>query len=376
MELVTRARDRISEPATSRSSRWRRRGGSAASRPTRSPRCTKFMTEAADEQAAARSSTAPPAHTSLDYWKAGLGADDARERLDLYNRAAAHQTTADNPGLLPEQILRAGDQLHRHQPGRWSTRSARGSSRRISGRGRRSPSTPTSAAQSAGEDRARQPKMTIGKVPVTAEHLRRLRQRLPAGHRLDAAGDHGHRHQRPGRPVRDRYRGRPVRRRLTAGATAGPTIPTGAATAAAADRRVVGRPPGSSFTATRGQGRLIDGRVSPDHARVCGRRCSRRSTRPTPVLGVLRRRTFGTGAMGQITGIPVVMSAGPGRRVDARALLRARPRSTRTGSARCRSSSRRCSACRSPTPATSPSWSWRPPGSSSHQDAMTDEPDD
>ena len=41
----------------------------------------------------------------LDYWKAGLGADDAQERLELYNRAAAHQTTADNPGLLPEQIL-------------------------------------------------------------------------------------------------------------------------------------------------------------------------------------------------------------------------------------------------------------------------------
>ena len=26
-------------------------------------------------------------------------------RIDLFNRAAAHQTTGDNPGLLPQQIL-------------------------------------------------------------------------------------------------------------------------------------------------------------------------------------------------------------------------------------------------------------------------------
>ena len=27
------------------------------------------------------------------------------KRMDLYNRAAAHQTTADNPGLLPTPIV-------------------------------------------------------------------------------------------------------------------------------------------------------------------------------------------------------------------------------------------------------------------------------
>lgn len=41
----------------------------------------------------------------LDRWRAGLGQRDAVERLELYHRAAAHQTTADNEGLLPEQIL-------------------------------------------------------------------------------------------------------------------------------------------------------------------------------------------------------------------------------------------------------------------------------
>ncbi|HEV8167604.1 MAG TPA: hypothetical protein VGR74_24695, partial [Actinomycetota bacterium] len=42
---------------------------------------------------------------AIDMWRAGLGNDDARERLELFNRAAAHQTTGDNPGLLPDSII-------------------------------------------------------------------------------------------------------------------------------------------------------------------------------------------------------------------------------------------------------------------------------
>ena len=41
----------------------------------------------------------------LDYWQASVGVREARERLETYNRAAAHQTTADNPGLLPTPIV-------------------------------------------------------------------------------------------------------------------------------------------------------------------------------------------------------------------------------------------------------------------------------
>jgi hypothetical protein len=41
----------------------------------------------------------------VDVWRAGLGIEDAAQRLDLFKRAAAHQTTPDNPGLLPETIL-------------------------------------------------------------------------------------------------------------------------------------------------------------------------------------------------------------------------------------------------------------------------------
>jgi HK97 family phage major capsid protein len=41
----------------------------------------------------------------LDRWRAGLGHEDAVNRIEMFHRAAAHQTTADSPGLLPEPIL-------------------------------------------------------------------------------------------------------------------------------------------------------------------------------------------------------------------------------------------------------------------------------
>ena len=41
----------------------------------------------------------------LDLWRGSNGDEDARNRVDMFNRVAAHQTTSDNPGLLPEQIV-------------------------------------------------------------------------------------------------------------------------------------------------------------------------------------------------------------------------------------------------------------------------------
>lgn len=40
-----------------------------------------------------------------DVYLARMGSDEAQTRLDVFQRAAAHQTTADNPGLLPESIV-------------------------------------------------------------------------------------------------------------------------------------------------------------------------------------------------------------------------------------------------------------------------------
>jgi HK97 family phage major capsid protein len=42
---------------------------------------------------------------ALDRWKAAIGNTDSMGRLDLYHRAAAHQTTGDNPGIIPSSLL-------------------------------------------------------------------------------------------------------------------------------------------------------------------------------------------------------------------------------------------------------------------------------
>src|SRR3954451_9018771 len=40
----------------------------------------------------------------IDRWRSGLGMQDASERLEIYHRAAAHQKTSDNAGLIPTPI--------------------------------------------------------------------------------------------------------------------------------------------------------------------------------------------------------------------------------------------------------------------------------
>lgn len=41
----------------------------------------------------------------LDTWKAHTGNQEARERLEVFNRAAAHQKTGDNLGVIPDPIV-------------------------------------------------------------------------------------------------------------------------------------------------------------------------------------------------------------------------------------------------------------------------------
>jgi HK97 family phage major capsid protein len=42
---------------------------------------------------------------AIDMWQAGLGQPEARHRIETYNRAASHNTTANIAGLLPTPIL-------------------------------------------------------------------------------------------------------------------------------------------------------------------------------------------------------------------------------------------------------------------------------
>jgi HK97 family phage major capsid protein len=41
----------------------------------------------------------------VDRWQAGVGVEEAKERLSIYHRAAAHQTTADNLGIIPAPVV-------------------------------------------------------------------------------------------------------------------------------------------------------------------------------------------------------------------------------------------------------------------------------
>ena len=100
MELVTRARDRIHEvngligpladAARIAAESRERIARLAPATMTNRPSVIEYRSAGA---------------YAIDMWRAGLGQEEARERLELFHRAAAHQTTADNPGLLPDSII-------------------------------------------------------------------------------------------------------------------------------------------------------------------------------------------------------------------------------------------------------------------------------
>jgi HK97 family phage major capsid protein len=102
MELVTRARDRIGVCNEQMQPLEESRRISTESN-DRLASLAKYMGER--ETPAADVQYRSAGDYVLDYWRAGLGVEESSRRLELFHRAAAHQTTADNPGLLPEQIL-------------------------------------------------------------------------------------------------------------------------------------------------------------------------------------------------------------------------------------------------------------------------------
>ena len=102
MELVTRARDRIAECNRQMAplEEARRICGDSSER---IKQLAVYMSQQPDTPDKTEYRTAGA--YVLDMWKSRLGEQEATNRIDLYHRAAAHQTTADNPGLLPEQIM-------------------------------------------------------------------------------------------------------------------------------------------------------------------------------------------------------------------------------------------------------------------------------
>ena len=252
--------------------------------------------------------TAPPAQYVLDY-VAGRPRRRRRRRSgsSLYNRAAAHQTTGDNPGLLPQQIL---------QPVlNWVDESrpivnalGPATSPPAPGRGRGSASTPTWPPQSGEKTELVSRKMVIGMVPVTATtyggYVNVSRQNIdwtqPAIMDLvinDLAGVYAQETEKA------------LCAAIDAATTAGPVIPTGAATPAAGQRR--------DLDGGRGGVRRDEGRRPRDHRRRRRTRsaCSAPAFPPinpqnAVIVRVQRRRLRAPAPPGSISGVPVVVSAG------------------------------------------------------------------
>ena len=145
--------------------------------------------------------------SSIDRWQAGLGHEEARERLAMFHRAADHQTTADNLGCASRRPSSDRSSTTSTPPGRSCPRSGRCRCRAAGSSG---PGHPAHRGRRpiSGEGRARLAEDADHRGRGGDGHLRRLRERLPAEPGLVGPVDHGHRRQRsrrrsmPSRPSR------------------------------------------------------------------------------------------------------------------------------------------------------------------------------
>jgi HK97 family phage major capsid protein len=240
----------------------------------------------------------------LERWRAGIGSREAVERLDLFHRAAAHQTTPDNPGLLPEQIL--GPVVSFVDAARPLV-TALGPRQLPSGSWARPTVTQHTQVgeQTAEKTELVSRKMIIGKIPVAAVtyggYVNVSRQNIdwtqPAVMDIvinDLAAQYALETENA---AADDF---------TAAAAAGPVLP---ATPTAADvAAAVWTAAGQVYAATKGQGRLVLA-CSPDMLGLIGPLFAPVNPQNAQSTG-FQAGQFGQGAMGAISGIAVVVSAG------------------------------------------------------------------
>jgi len=239
-----------------------------------------------------------------DLYYGQLGDRDAVARMEVYNRAAAHQTTADNPGLLPETIVAPlVNFIEVARPicttlgptdlggGAWSYARV---------------TQHTSVAKQAGEKtELASRKMLVTKTPLGADTFggyvnvskQDINRSSPAILDMvinDLAEQYGIATELEAGTV------------LTAAAVAGPVLPTGVNTALQI-AGAVWAAAGQVFAATKGQGRTIVA-VAPDQLGVIGPLFP--PINPTNAYST----GFGTpeaqGPQGSIAGLTVIMSAG------------------------------------------------------------------
>jgi HK97 family phage major capsid protein len=239
-----------------------------------------------------------------DYYYARMGDDDAANRIEVYNRVAAHQTTADNPGLLPETIVSpivnfvdlARPIVNTLGPtdlgsGAWSYARV---------------TQHTQVAKQAGEKtELASRKMTITKTPlgadtfggyvnVSKQDINRTSPSILDMIVNDLAGQYAIETEEEAADV------------LWAGGTAGPILPTGVNTAAQIAGAVY-TAAGSVFAATKGQGTTVVA-MSPDMLGIIGPVFP--PVNPSNGYGIgFSAGNIATGDVGNISGLRSIMSA-------------------------------------------------------------------
>lgn len=303
MELVTRARDRqgaLNEQAKP----MQEAAQIALDSRQRLEQIGRLMGTETERRPAEVSYRSAGAYV-LDVWKSRLGGEEATARLETYLRAASHQTTTDNPGLLPEQILGPViDFVDHARPlslalgirnlpgGTWS-------------RPRVTQHTQV-AAQGGEKTELVSRKMTISKLPVTATtyggYVNISRQDIDWTQPeimdiviADLAG------------IYAEVTEAALCAAVDAATTAGPVLLTGPTTNQAV-ANAIWTAAGQVYAAVKGAGRLIV-LVSPDMLGLVGPLFAPVSPTNAQSTG-FEAGQFGSGAIGAISGIQVVMSPG------------------------------------------------------------------
>lgn len=302
-ELYTRARDRMRVIAGQMEPLQEGARIAIESR-TRTQELVGMYAAARDPRVGVAVEYRSPGAWVADYYFAKQGDQEAAQRIELYKRVAAHQTTADNPGLLPETIVApivnfievARPMAATLGPtdlggGSWSYARV---------------TQHTQVGKQAGEKtELASRKMTITKTPLGADtfggyvNLSRQDINRTSPAILDMVIN----------DLAEQYAietEEEVGAVLTAAATTGPVIPaspTGANVATA-----IWSAAGSVFAATKGQGRTVVA-VSPDQLGVIGPLFPNVNPQNAYSTG-FPVGSIGQGEQGSISGLTVIMSAG------------------------------------------------------------------
>jgi HK97 family phage major capsid protein len=241
---------------------------------------------------------------AAELYYAAIGDGEAVERLEVFNRAAAHQTTGDNPGLLPESVVGpVVNFVDESRPlvgvigpvdlgqGSWSYARV---------------TQHTLVAKQAGEKtELASRKMTITKTPLAQETFggyvnvskQDINRTSPAILDMvinDLAGQYAIETELEAGTV------------VEAAATPGPILPSGPAVLDIAT--AIWGAVGQAFAAVKGQGRMVIA-VSPDMLGVVGPLFP--GINPSNAYGSgFSAANYGQGQQGSVSGLTVVMSAG------------------------------------------------------------------